>query len=73
MKVLILCLLIIGLQMINLAESKCKCDCRIYPIKPVCGKDVKTGDEETFPNVCHLQCYNCTHNKSYIVIHTGDC
>uniref|UniRef100_A0A224Y5J5 Putative kazal-type inhibitor n=1 Tax=Panstrongylus lignarius TaxID=156445 RepID=A0A224Y5J5_9HEMI len=73
MKVLILCLLIIGMQMIGMATAKCNCNCRVYKMKPICGREYRTNDFFTFPNVCHLQCYNCTHNRRYIVIRAGDC
>ncbi|XP_073999320.1 Kazal peptide Pr13a-like [Rhodnius prolixus] len=73
MKTILICLFIIGIQLISLSESKCKCDCTKYEPKIVCGKDFKDGKEETFMNVCQLQCFNCTHGKNYVVIHSGSC
>nr|A0A6B9L1F0.1 RecName: Full=Kazal peptide Pr13a; AltName: Full=Venom Kazal domain peptide Pr13a; Flags: Precursor [Platymeris rhadamanthus]QHB21517.1 venom Kazal domain peptide Pr13a [Platymeris rhadamanthus] len=73
MKYIILFLVLIGLQANLALGSKCKCDCTKYPYSPVCAKELKTGDTETFNNVCQLQCYNCTHMKNYVVIYSGSC
>jgi hypothetical protein len=40
---------------------KCNCNCS-REFKPVCAQD-STGDRDMFPNECHLNCYNCTHDK----------
>ena len=40
---------------------RCNCNCP-REFQPVCAQD-STGDREMFPNECHLNCYNCTHDK----------
>nr|AGM32892.1 Kazal domain-containing peptide [Coptotermes formosanus] len=50
---------------------KCNCNCP-REFQPVCAQD-STGDRDMFPNECHLDCYNCTHNKDYVIKSRGDC
>ncbi|KAK7864113.1 hypothetical protein R5R35_007641 [Gryllus longicercus] len=50
---------------------RCNCNCTLNYI-PLCAVDA-TGDEDTFPNQCALECYNCTHNKDYVVRRQGEC
>nr|ATU82671.1 venom Kazal domain peptide 1 [Pristhesancus plagipennis] len=65
-------LLIVGLEAAS-TKKKCQCDCKKYPTATVCAKDLKTGDTETFLNVCQVTCYNCTHNKNYVIMYSGEC
>ncbi|GLH06917.1 Uncharacterized protein GBIM_12508 [Gryllus bimaculatus] len=51
--------------------ARCNCNCTLNYI-PLCAVD-STGDEDTFPNQCALECYNCTHNKDYVVRRQGEC
>ncbi|XP_023712773.1 greglin [Cryptotermes secundus] len=50
---------------------KCNCNCP-REFQPVCAQD-STGDRDMFPNECHLMCYNCTHDKDYVIKSQGDC
>ncbi|KDR21292.1 hypothetical protein L798_04266 [Zootermopsis nevadensis] len=50
---------------------RCKCNCP-REFEPVCAED-STGDRDMFPNECHLSCYNCTHDKDYVIKSRGEC
>lgn len=54
------------------APKKCKCDCGIG-WQPVCAKDDTINDMDTFPTKCALDCYNCTHDRHYVVISYSQC
>ncbi|KAK9497945.1 hypothetical protein O3M35_003840 [Rhynocoris fuscipes] len=69
---LLFVLLIIGFES-GRVSAKCQCDCKKFPTAPVCAKDLKSGETETFFNVCQVQCYNCTHGKNFVVIYSGSC
>ncbi|KAF6215620.1 hypothetical protein GE061_010376 [Apolygus lucorum] len=69
MKIAVLCL-VVFLALCEV-QAKCKCDCPTT--SPVCGKDSKTGEKQTFPSPCALICYNCTFNKRFVMIKQGDC
>ncbi|XP_069677914.1 Kazal peptide Pr13a-like [Periplaneta americana] len=51
---------------------KCNCNCSLT-YTPVCAVDHASGDRDTFPNECALQCYNCTHEKNYVITARREC
>ncbi|XP_067004860.1 Kazal peptide Pr13a [Anabrus simplex] len=53
-------------------SAKCNCNCPLSDYKPLCAVD-NTGDSDTFPNECVLKCYNCTHDKAYVILRRGEC
>ncbi|XP_046385122.1 uncharacterized protein LOC124155389 isoform X2 [Ischnura elegans] len=53
------------------SSGRCNCACANQGDQ-VCAQEGR-GPRETFPSKCHLECYNCTDNKQYVVVHKGQC
>ncbi|KAG8234377.1 hypothetical protein J437_LFUL014842 [Ladona fulva] len=50
--------------------GRCRCDCPLN--EEVCAKE-GNAKPETFASKCQVECFNCTQNKEYVVIHKGKC
>ncbi|BES89675.1 Hypothetical protein NTJ_02482 [Nesidiocoris tenuis] len=67
---IVICIFVV-IVLVN--SSQPKCNCRCPKIADVCGRNVKTKQLDTFGSDCHMLCYACTHDESWVLVNKGPC
>ena len=58
---------------IGFKECVCPKACSFAAIQPICGKDMRTGKQITYPSMCFLKIRSCRLQRSVVPIRLDRC